>query len=113
MKNNFTFNASIKIKDLDKMEKVLNLLAQEGVKNKDSEICVAFKNLLNRFDDIPKVKMYDLVDAFADFYEVFLYPYCKETIGCKRFEEFDFEQVQYVMDKMKEIIYILSGQYGL
>ena len=73
----------------------------------------SMENLLNRFDDIPKIKMYDLVDAFADFYEVFLYPYCKETIGCKRFEEFDFEQVQYVMDKMKEIIYTLSGQYGL
>ena len=55
MKNNFNFNASIKVKDLDKMEKVLDLLTQEGIKNKDSEICIAFKNLLNQFDDTPKV----------------------------------------------------------
>ena len=64
-------------------------------------------------DDTPKVKMYDLIDAFANFYETFLYPYCKGNIICERIEEFDFEHVQYVMDKMKEIIYILSGQYGL
>ena len=113
MKNNFNFNASIKVKDLDKMEKVLGLLTQEGIKNKDSEICVAFENLLNQFDDTSKVKMYDLIDAFANFYETFLYPYCKGNIICERIEEFDFEHVQYVMDKMKEIIYILSGQYGL
>ena len=113
MKNNFNFNASIKVKDLDKMEKVLDLLTQEGIKNKDSESCIAFKNLLNQFDDTPKVKMYDLIDAFANFYETFLYPYCKGNIICERIEEFDFEHVQYIMDKMKEIIYNLSGQYGL
>lgn len=113
MKNNFNFNASIKVKDLDKMEKVLNLLTEEGIKNEDFNICVAFENLLNQFDNTPKVKMYDLVDAFAHFYEDVLYPYCKGKIICERFEEFDFEQVQYVMDKMKEIIYTLSGQYGL
>ena len=113
MKNNFNFNASIKVKDLDKMKKVLDLLTQEGIKNKDSEICIAFENLLNQYDDVVKVKMYDLIDAFAKFYEDYLYPYCKGKIICERIEEFDFEHVQYVMDKMKEIIYILSGQYGL
>ena len=113
MKNNFNFNASIKVKDLDKMEKLLSFLASERVENKDTQICIAFENLLNQFDDTPKVKMYDLIDAFANFYETFLYPYCKGNIICERNEEFDFEQVQYVMDKMKEIIYILSGQYGL
>ena len=29
------------------------------------------------------------------------------------FEEFDFEQIQYVMEKMKEIINIIYGEYGL
>jgi len=113
MKNNFNFNASIKVKDLDKMEKLLSFLASERVENKDTQICIAFKNLLNKFDDVPKIKMYDLIDAFANFYETFLYPYCKGNIICERFDEFDFEQVQYVMDKMKEIIYTIAGQYGL
>ena len=113
MRNNFNFNASIKVKDLDKMEKLLSFLASERVENKDTQICIEFKNLLNKFNDIPKVKMYDLIDAFANFYETFLYPYCKGNIICERIEEFDFEHVQYIMDKMKEIIYNLSGQYGL
>lgn len=113
MKNNFNFNASIKMKDLDKMEKLLVFLADEKVENKDTQLCVAFKNLLNSFDGITDLKLYDLVDAFANFYEFFLFPYCKGEIICKKFDEFDFEQVQYVMDKMKEIIYILCGQYGM
>ena len=113
MKNNFNFNASIKVKDLDKMEKLLSFLASERVENKDTQICIAFEKLLNQFDDTPKVKMYDLIDAFANFYETFLYLYCKGNIICERIEEFDFEHVQYIMDKMKEIIYNLSGQYGL
>lgn len=113
MKNNFNFNASIKVKDLDKMEKVLDLLTEEGIKNKDTEICIAFENLLNQYDNTSKIKMYDLIDAFANFYENLLYPYCKGEIICERLEEFDFEHIQYVMNKMKEIIYNLSGKYGL
>lgn len=113
MKNNFNFNASIKIKDLEKMEKVINLLQNEKIQNEDSAICIAFENLLNSFDNISVIKMADLIDSFAKFYEEFLFPYRKDKIICQRFEEFDFEQVQYVMDKMKEIIYNLSGQYGL
>lgn len=113
MKNNFNFNASIKIKDLEKMEKVINLLQNEKIQNEDTKICINFKNLLNSFDNISTIKMADLIESFANFYGDFLFPYCKNKIVCQRFEEFDFEQVQYVMDKMKEIIYNLSGQYGL
>lgn len=113
MKNNFNFNASIKVKDLDKMEKLLSFLASENVENKDTQICIAFKNLLNSFDEITDLKMFELIDAFANFYEYFLFPYCKDEIICKKFNEFDFEQVQYVMDKMKEIIYNLCGKYGM
>ena len=101
MRNNFNFNASIKVKDLDKMEKLLSFLASERVENKDTQICIAFENLLNQFDDTPKVKMYDLIDAFANFYETFLYPYCKGNIICERIEEFDFEHVQYIMEDRK------------
>ena len=113
MKNNFNFNASIKMKDLDKMEKSIELLTKEKIENEDLKICLAFESLLSKFDDEPKIKMFELVDAFADFYEDILYPYCKGKIICERFDEFDFEQVQYVMDKMKEIIYTIAGQYGL
>lgn len=113
MRNNFNFNASIKVKDLDKMEKLLVFLADEKVENKDTQLCVTFKNLLNSFDGLTDLKLYDLVDAFANFYEFFLLPYCKGEIICKKFDEFDFEQVQYVMDKMKEIIYNLCGKYGM
>lgn len=113
MKNNFNFNASIKMKDLEKMEKVISLLENEKVQNEDTELCIAFRNLLNSFDNTPNVKMADLLEAFINFYGDFLYPYCKRKIQCQWFEEFDFEQVQYVMDKMKEIIYIISGKYGL
>lgn len=113
MRNNFNFNVSIKMKDLDKMESLLNLLDNEKIDNEDYQLCIGFKNLLNSFNNTPKVKLYDLINSFAQFYETFLYPYCKGKIMCEYFTEFDFEQIQYVMDKMKEIIYTLSGQYGL
>ena len=113
MKNNFNFNASIKIKDLERMESVIDLLYREKIDNKDLKLCIAFRNLLDSYDNIAKPKMYDLVDDFASFYEDYLYPYCKGNIVCDRIEEFDFEHVQYVMDKMKEIIGIIYGSYGL
>ena len=113
MKNNFNFNVSIKLKDLEKMENLINLFYNEKIDNEDLKICIEFRNLLDKFDNVRFIKMYDLIENFAIFYEDILLPYCKGKIICDRFEEFDFEQIQYVMDKMKEIIYILSGQYGL
>ena len=112
MKNNFNFNASIKMKDLEKMENLIDLLYREKIDNEDLRICVEFRNLLNKFDYIKFIKMHDLIENFATFYEDILFPYCKGKIVCDRFEEFDFEQVQYVMDKMKEIINDLCGAYG-
>ena len=113
MKNNFNFNASIKMKDLEKMENLINLFYGEKINNEDLKICIEFRNLLDKFDNMRFIKMYDLIENFATFYEDVLLPYCKGKIVCDRFEEFDFEQVQYVMDKMKEIIFNLCGAYGL
>jgi len=113
MKNNFTYSASIKLKDLEKMEKAIDLLYSEKLDNDDLHICVAFRNLLDGFDGVGYIKMYDLIDKFADFYQMFLRPWCKGKIVCENFEEFDFEQVQYIMDKMKEVISIIYGEYGL
>lgn len=112
MKNNFNFNASIKMKDLEKMENLINLFYSEKIDNEDLKICIEFRNLLDKFDNMHFIKMYDLIENFATFYEDVLLPYCKGKIICDRFEEFDFEQVQYVMDKMKEIIFNLCGAYG-
>lgn len=113
MKNNFTFCASIKVKELEKMTKTIEVLNKENISNNDLDILLGFKNLLDKFDDFSP-KMYELIDSFASFYEAFLVPYCKEKlIMCERFEEFDFEQIQYVMEKMKEIINIIYGEYGL
>ena len=112
MKNNFNFNASIKMKDLEKMENLIDLFYREKIDNDDLKICVEFRNLLDKFDNMKFIKMYDLINNFAVFYEEVLLPYCKGKIICDRFEEFDFEQVQYVMDKMKEIIFNLCGAYG-
>jgi len=113
MKNNFNFNASIKMKDLEKMENLIDLFYREKIDNEDLSICVEFRNLLDKFDGMKFVKMYDLIDSFAVFYEKVLLPYCKGKILCEKFNEFDFEQVQFVMDKMKEIIGILCASYGM
>ena len=36
MRNNFNFNASIKLKDLEKMKRIYEVLRQEKVENKGS-----------------------------------------------------------------------------
>lgn len=115
MRNNFTFNASIKVKELNKMNTILNFMKSENLNNKDTAILNAFGYILNQFEgDIHTIKMYDVLDAFATFYEEILVPYCKEElIMCTRFEEFEWECVQFVMDKMAEIITIIQSKYGV
>lgn len=115
MRNNFTFSASIKLKKLDRMENLIDFLYSEKVSNDDLEICKSFRNLLDSFDkDLKSIKTYEVIDSFANFYENKLLPYCRnKLIIIDRFECFDFEQTQYVMDKMSEIIDILCGEYGI
>lgn len=115
MRNNFTFCSSIKVKKLEKMEDVINLLYTEKIDNDDLQICREFRNMLDLFDkDIKQIKCYDVIEKFGDFYDDFLAPYCKkELIICNKFEYFDFEQTQYVFDKMGEIIDILCSKYGI
>ena len=115
MRNNFTFCSGIKAKKLDQMERVINLLCSEKMENDDLQICLAFRNLLDKFDkDIKEIRSYEVIDEFGKFYEDFLREYCKrEKLGFKEFDYFDFEQTQYVFDKMGEIIDILYGKYGL
>lgn len=115
MRNNFTFCSAIKVKKLEKMEDVIDLLYFEKINNDDLKVCVAFRDLLNSFDkDIKQIKSNDVIEAFFTFFENILVPYCKkELIIYNKFEYFDFEQTQYVFDKMGEIIDILCGKYGL
>ena len=115
MRNNFTFCSSIKVKKLDKMEDIINLLYGERIENDDLTICVEFRNMLDLFDkDIKQIKSFDVIEKFNDFYDNFLVPYCKkELIMCDKFEYFDFEQTQCVFDKMSEIIDIIGGKYGI
>ena len=115
MRNNFTFCSAIKVKKLDKMEEVIDLLYSEKINNDDLRICVTFRNLLDSFDkDIKQIKSNDVIEAFFTFFENILVPYCKtELIICNKFEYFDFEETQYVFDKMSEIIDILCGKYGI
>ena len=115
MRNNFTFCSSIKVKKLDKMEDVINLLYGEKIDNDDLHICVKFRDLLDSFDkDIKLIKSFDVIEQFNDFYEKEMIPYCKNAvILCDKFDYFDFEQTQYVFDKMGEIIDIICGKYGL
>ena len=112
MKNNFTFCASIKLKELEKMENLIDLFYKEHISDDDFKICISFRNMLDSFENNPK--MNDLINTFAEFYDEILYPYCRlKMIVCKTFEEFDFEEIQYVMDKMKEVINILYDSYGM
>ena len=115
MRNNFTFCSSIKVKQLDKMEDIINLLYGEKINNDDLQICLMFRNLLDLFDkDIKQIKSFDVIEKFNDFYDKVLIPYCKkELIVIDKFEYFDFEQTQYVFDKMGEIIDIIGGKYGV
>ena len=115
MRNNFTFCSSIKIKKLEKMEDVIDLLYSEKINNDDLKICINFRNILDNFDmDIKQIKSNDVIEAFYNFFEKELTPYCKkELIVCEKFKYFDFEQTQYVFDKMGEIIDILCGKYGI
>jgi hypothetical protein len=115
MRNNFTFCSSIKKKYLEKMEDVIDLLYSEKLDNEDLEICVNFRNMLDSFDeDIKKISSADVIDKFFNFYEEILVPYCKkEQLGYKTFEFFDFEQTQFVFDKMTEIIEILVQKYNV
>ena len=115
MRNNFTFCSSIKVKKLDKMEDIINLLYGEKINNDDLIICISFRNLLDEFDkDIKQIKSFDVIEKFNDFYDKILVPYCKkEVIGIDKFVYFDFEQTQYVFDKMGEIIDIIGGKYGV
>lgn len=115
MRNNFTFCSSIKIKKLEKMTKIINLLTSENTNNEDLKICVLFKSLLDSFDvNIKDIKSIDVIESFVDFYEKILLTYCKnEVLPIKKFEYFDFEQTQYVFDKMGEIIDILGDKYDV
>ena len=115
MRNNFTFCSSIKIKKLEKMEDIINLLITEKTTNDDLQICQLFKNLLNSFDkDIKNITTNEVIEKFGDFYEKILVPYCrKEVFGIENFQYFDFEQTQYVFDKMGEIIDTLGDKYNI
>ena len=115
MRNNFTFCSSIKVKKLEKMEDVIDLLYSEKIGNDDLKICIDFRNLLDKFDvDIKQIRSNDVIESFYNFFEEKLKPYCKEElIMCEKFEYFDFEQTQYVFDKMGEIIDMLCGKYGV
>ena len=115
MRNNFTFCSSIKMKKLERMEGVINLLISENTNNEDLRICTLFKNLLDNFDiNIKDIKSNDVIESFADFYEKVLIDYCKkEVLPIKKFECFDFEQTQYVFDKMSEIIDIIGDKYDV
>lgn len=115
MRNNFTFCSSIKVKKLDKMEEIINLLYGEKIDNDDLKICVEFRNMLDLFDkDIKQVKSFDVIEKFNDFYDKILVPYCKkELIMVDKFEYFDFEQTQYVFDKIGEIIDVIGDKYGV
>lgn len=115
MRNNFTFCSSIKAKKLNQMENIIDLLYSEKIENDDLQICIMFRNLLDGFDkDIKEISTFDMIEKFNDFYEKVLTPYCrKEALGINRFEYFDFEQTQYVFDKMGEIIEILSEKYDV
>lgn len=115
MRNNFTFCSSIKVKKLDKMENIIDLLYNEKIENDDLQICILFRNMLDSFDmDIKQIRSFDVIEKFNDFYEKILTPYCrKEALGINHFEFFDFEQTQYVFDKMSEIIDILCEKYDV
>ena len=114
MTNNFVFNASIKLKNLNKMNNVLRLMENENINNNDYQCLSCFKNLLNSFDSNPKnVKMFDVIDKFCSFYENVLSVYCKDNlIMYNKIEEFEWEDVQYIMDKMIEVIDIVFMKYG-
>lgn len=115
MTNNFVFNASIKLKNLNKMNTVLHLMNNENIDNNSDYQCLLyFKNLLNSFDSNSKnIKMFDVIDKFCSFYENVLSIYCKDNlIMCDKIEEFEWEDVQYVMNKMVEIIDIVFMKYG-
>lgn len=115
MTNNFVFNASIKLKNLNKMNTVLHLMNNENIDNNSDYQCLLyFKNLLNSFDSNSKnIKMFDVIDKFCSFYENVLSVYCKDNlIMCDKIEEFEWEDVQYVMNKMIEIIDIVFMKYG-
>lgn len=114
MTNNFVFNASIKLKNLNKMNSVLRLMENENINNNDYQCLSCFKNLLNSFDSNPKnVKMFDVIDKFCSFYENVLSVYCKDNlIMYNKIEEFEWEDVQYIMDKMIEVIDIVFMKYG-
>ena len=115
MRNNFTFCSSIKVKKLDKMEEIINLLYGEKIDNDDLTICIEFRNMLDLFDkDIKQIQSFEVIEKFNDFYDKILVPYCKkELIMVYKFAYFDFEQTQYVFDKMGEIIDIIGGKYGI
>lgn len=114
MRNNFNFNASIKLKDLEKMKRIYEVLQQEKVENHDTMILQEFEKLLNSFDSaMPKMDI--LIESFYLFYENILKNYSKVNYNVKveKFDYFDFEQIQYVMDKMKEIISLIGETYNI
>lgn len=115
MINNFTFNASIKVKEINKIISILQFMKNENVNNKDTAILNSFIYMLNGFnDDIHKLKLFDVLDEFATFYENLMCHYCKEElIECKTINEFEWEDVQYIMDKMVEIISHIQSKYGI
>ena len=97
------------------MNTVLHLMKNENIDNNSDYRCLlCFKNLLNSFDSNSKnIKMFDVIDKFCSFYENVLSIYCKDNlIMCDKIEEFEWEDVQYVMNKMVEIIDIVFMKYG-
>ena len=115
MRNNFTFCSSIKIKKLERMENIIKLLTSENLNNEDLKLCTIFKVLLDKFDvNMNEISSNDVIVSFNDFFENYLTPYCKkEVILIKNFEYFDFEQTQYVFDKMAEVIDIIGDKYNV
>jgi hypothetical protein len=116
MRNNFTFCSGIKMKKLEKMEFIMKLLFNEKLsESNDYKILSDFHSLLDSFNkDMKLIKSYYVIDKFYEFYDRILIPYCrKELITIDKFEYFDFEQTQYVFDKMGEIIDIIGSKYGV
>jgi hypothetical protein len=113
MRNNFTFNASIKKKELDRMLQLIEFMKRENhLSSNEGKILIEFKKLLDSFDmDIKMIEMFDVIDSFFGFYDKTLYPYCEQkNIQCDSIDEFGWSDVQYVMDKMCGIIFYIENK---